>query len=200
MMPELLALYFEDSRKPSIMYLYSQLQSPLPPKLIDEANVRLNLREGNDPSDAYTFAYLRSLGITWSQLRILVSGLPLCTACHLEPGWELVQKGPVRSMLKRPALDYLRQRLQIGPSDIYRMLKTHTRLSTYDACKKIMPTLDLLQSRLYLSSAELRKLILRMPSLMGMGRSALDDRLHFFRKEGRVETNLIPYVSMFALF
>lgn len=87
-------------------------------------------------------------------------------------------------MLKRPALDYLRQKLQIGPGDIYRMLKTHTRMSSYDACNKILPTLDQLQIKLEMSSAELRKIMLRMPSLMGMGRYAFDDRLAFFTNEG----------------
>ena len=125
MMPELLSLYHEDSRKPSLMYMYNQMKFPIPPNLIDEASVQINL-EGTDPTDQHTFAYLNSIGISWSQLRILASSLPLWTTCALEPGWELFQKGPVRSMLKRPALDYLRQRLQIGPSDIYRLLKTHT--------------------------------------------------------------------------
>jgi len=182
MMPELLALYYEDSRKPSMVYMYHQMQASIPPKLIEDANIQLNL-EGADLSDAYTFGYLRSLGIPWSTLRILTSSLPLWTTSNLEPGWELLQKGPVRSMLKRPALDYLRQRLQIGPWDVYRLLKTHTRLSTYDARNKILPILDKLQSKLELSSAELRKLMMRMPSLMGMGMSAFDDRVDFFMNE-----------------
>ncbi|KAL7552622.1 hypothetical protein ACHAWF_017609 [Thalassiosira exigua] len=182
MMPELLALYYEDSRKPSLIYMFNQMQSSVPPKLIDEANVQLEL-EGTDPSDAYTFAYLRSLGVSWSQLRILTSALPLWKSVNLEPGWELLQRGPVRSMLKRPSLDYLRQRLQIGPDDVYRLLKTHSRLSTYDHCKRILPILDRIQRKLALSSDELRKLTLRMPSLMGMGLSTFDDRLEFFINE-----------------
>jgi len=183
MMPELLALYYEDSRKPSMVYIYNQMRTPVPPKLIDEANQQLNL-EGADPSDACTFGYLRSLGIEWGQIRILLSSLPLWTTSNLDPGWELLQKGPVRSKLKRPALDFLRQRLQIGPGDVYRLLKTHTRLSTYDACRNMLPKLDNLQSKLKLSSADLKKLILRMPSLMGMGMSAFDDRMKFFMEEG----------------
>ena len=205
-MPELLALYFEDSRKPSIMYMYSQMRTqPVSPKLIDEANMQLSL-EGADPCDSYTFAYLaslkdlptqrpisanylRSLAISWGQLRILTSSLRLWLSCNLEPGWELLGRGPIRSMLKRPALDYLRQRLQIGPSDVYRMLKTHTRLSTYDGSNKIMPILDKLQMSLKLSSAELRRLILRMPSLTGIGFASLNGRLDFFTNEGMSDVN-----------
>ena len=186
-MPELLALYYEDSRKPSLVYMYSQLgTTAVPPKLMDDANARLDL-EGCDPTGAYTFAYLRSLGISWGQLRILADALPLWTTCGLEPGWELLSKpGPVRSMLKRPALDYLRQRLQVGPGDVYRLMRTHGRLSTYDACSKILPILDELQSELGLSSSDLSKLVLRMPSLMGMGISALRERMTFFTSDGKL--------------
>ncbi len=183
-MPELLALYHEDSVKPSILYMYNHMQGRSPsPKLIEEATTQLNL-EGTSPTDAFTFAYLNSIGISWGQLRILLSSLPLWRTVNLETGWEILARGPVRSKLKRPALDYLRRRLQIDPGDIYNLLKTHTRLSTYDTCNKIMPTLDMLQSGLRLSSSELRRLILRMPSLVGMSASAFEDRYEFFTTEG----------------
>lgn len=42
----------------------------------------------------------------------------------------------------------------------------------------------MLQRKLDLKSAELRKLILRMPSLVGMGSAAFEDRLDFFTNEG----------------
>jgi hypothetical protein len=189
MMPELLALYYENSRKPSItsvMYYHQRMPDSkmVPPKLIDETKRQLDL-EGSDPTDAYTFAYLHCLGVSWSQLRILASALPLWTTVNLDPSWEIVQKGPVRSMFKRPALDYLRQRLQIGPCDINRLVKTHTRLSMYDSHHKILPALDRLQGILELSSAELKKLVLRQPSLIGVGVSAFEDRLDFFMNEGK---------------
>jgi hypothetical protein len=117
----------------------------------------------------------------------------LWTTNNLDPGWEIVQRGPVRSSLKRHSLDYLRQRLQVRPSDVYKMIKTHTRLSTYDAATKILPTLDTLQRRLDLRSSELRQLILRMPSVIGMGTSekdgggpsAFDQRMDFLQNEGK---------------
>jgi len=179
MMPELLALYYEDSKKPSLNYL-QQMQVSVPAEL--QVYNELNL-EGTDPSDAFCFAFLHSLGIEWSQIRILQSSLPLWTTNNIEPDWIMLGKGPVRSTLKRPALDFLRQRLQISPSDVYRLLKTHTRLSSYDLCDNIMPKCDMLQSKLQLSSAELRKLVLRMPSLIGISFSAFNDRLDFFTNE-----------------
>jgi hypothetical protein len=194
MMPELLALYYEHSIKPSYPYMYNQMQGlsstassavlvPPSPQLIEEATIQLNL-EGTDAVDAYTFAYLHSIGVSWNQIRLLLSGLPLWRTVNLETGWEILARGPVRSKLHRSTLDYLRRRLQIGPSDVYRLLKTHTRLSTYNARNKILPTLDMLQRKLNLKSAELRKLILRMPSLVGMGSAAFEDRLDFFTNEG----------------
>ena len=196
MMPELLALYYEHSIKPSYLYMYNQMQGrssiasgasvlvPPSPTLIEEATIQLNL-EGTDTVDAYTFAYLHSIGISWNQIRLLLSGLPLWRTVNLETDWEILARGPVRSKLQRSTLDYLRQRLQIGPSDVYRLLKTHTRLSTYDSRNKILPILDMLQRKLNLTSAELRKLILRMPSLVGMGSFAFEDRLDFFTNEGK---------------
>ncbi|KAL7461854.1 hypothetical protein ACHAXS_002256, partial [Conticribra weissflogii] len=183
-MPEFMALFYEDSRKPSVVYLYNQMQAPILSKLCDEANLQMNeYLEGTDPSDAYAFAFLHSIGISWDQIRMLVSALPLWITNSLEPGWDLLQRGPVRTMLKRPSLDYLRQRLQVGPSQIYHLLKTHTRLSGYDSCSKIRPMLDALQIRLDLSCTEVRKIILRMPSLLGMKESSFQARIDFFLLE-----------------
>jgi len=193
MMPELMALYYEDTRKPSVGYMYTQMQQRLPPQLSDEVQMQLGqFLEGADFSDVLTLGYLHSLGISWKKLRLLLSAFPLWTTNNLDPGWEILQRGPVRSVLKRHSLDYLRQRLQIRPSEVYKMLKTHTRLSTYDAATKILPTLDKLQRSLDLQSSELKQLILRMPSVIGIGTSAkkdtsssFDQRIEFFQNEGK---------------
>lgn len=58
----------------------------------------------------------------------------------------------------------------------------------------MIPKLDVYQSRLGLSSRELRKVILRMPSLLGMSvynnesdtKSSVDERLEFFYDEGKL--------------
>ena len=149
--------------------------------------------EGADFSDTLTLGYLYCLGISLKKLRLLLSAFPLWTTNNLDPGWEILQRGPVRSSLKRHSLDYLRQRLQVRPSDVYKMIKTHTRLSTYDAATKILPTLDTLQRSLDMKSHELKQLVLRMPSVIGMGTSekdggdpsAFDQRMDFFENEGK---------------
>ena len=61
----------------------------------------------------------------------------------------------------------------------------------YDPCNKVMPTLDAIQSKLGLTNEQLRTLVLRSPSVIGVGAisidgqlSTLDQRLHFFQDEG----------------
>lgn len=153
--------------------------------------------EGTPPSDTFFFAYLSSLGISWGQLRILTSALKLWCNCNLDPTWEILQQDQVRSMFKSSSLDYLRQRLQvrhynffanvepfgtinlifvvarayaglkITPSNVHKMIKTHSRLTGYDACFNMKPTLKQLQNKYELASGDIKKLILRMPSLLG---------------------------------
>eukprot|EP00804_Cyclotella_cryptica_P011497 CCRYP_017072-RB/>CCRYP_017072-RB protein AED:0.33 eAED:0.33 QI:172/1/1/1/0.5/0.57/7/818/1145 len=183
-MPELLAMYYEDSSKPSILYMHQQMRLSVSPTLIDETNTNLgHLIEGTPPSDAYFFAYMSSLGVSWGQLRILISALKLWCNCNLDPTWEIMQRGPVRSMFRSSAMDYLRQRLQVKPSDLHRMIKTHSRLTGYDACFKMKPTLNKLQSTFGLTGSEMRKIVLRMPSLLGMGIQSIEDKLKFFLNE-----------------
>lgn len=208
LMPELMAFYYEDSRKPSAGYMYTQLQQQmLSPQLCDEVKMQLGqFLEGADFSDTLTLGYLYgNLGVSWKKLRLLLSAFPLWTTNNLDPGWEILQRGPVRSSLKRHSLDYLRQRLQIRPSDVHKMIKTHTRLSTYDAASNILPTLDKLQRSLGLRNSELRRLILRMPSVIGIGTSekdggkpsAFDQRLDFFQNEGKDWLYSLSFVYVF---
>ena len=193
------------------------MQLYVTPASIDETNMNLGqLLEGTPPSDAYFFACMSSLGVSWGQLRILISALKLWCNCNLDPTWEIMQRGPVRSMFRSSALDYLRQRLQVRrlfiyyailreilhsnwvillwfnlpampkvkPSDLHRMIKTHSRLTGYDACFKMKPTLNKLQSSFGLTGSEMRKIVLRMQSHLGMGIQSIDDKFQFFLNEG----------------
>jgi len=186
--PQFLSMYYEDSRKPSIVYFYRDLQ--VTPDSVNAARSELSqYMLGCNASDMCAFAYLNSLGVTWDQIRLLLNAFATFTYCDLEPGWELVGRGPIRSELKEEMLHFLRQRLQISNPDIHSMLKTHSRLSTYGVEGNIKPTLNALQHRLGLSSAELRQLVLRMPSVIGMhvdsskATSSLDKRIEFFINE-----------------
>jgi hypothetical protein len=161
------------------------MQLSIDPPLLDETTNKISqILEGTPPEDTFFFAFMSSLNVSWGQLRILTSALKLWCNCAIDPTWELLQKDQVRSTFKSTRLHYLRQRLQVKPSDIHNMIKTHSRLSGYDACFNIRPTLNKLQTTFGLTSDELRKLVLRMPSVMGMGAQAIDEKLIFFQNEG----------------
>jgi len=190
--PQLLAIYHEDARKPTVMHFYNNLQ--VPSESVDMARKELSTTylAGCQSSDVFTFGYLHSLGVEWSQIRLLLDAFPTLTFCDQEPGWELLDYGPVRSQLKESTLHFLRKRLQVNNADLYAMLKTHSRLSTYNVQNNILPTMNALQHRLGLSSRDLRRLTLRMPSLIGINVdranavSSLDKKIKFFRDEGEM--------------
>ena len=179
-----LAMHLEDAfaMRPSLFYFLSVLQV----SYHDVDQVRLKLDEWGD---IYSFAYLHGIvGLDWLQLSVMLQAFPCLAVCDTEPTWEMM--GPdVRSVLKEDALHYLQRRLQVGPNTIEAMIKTHPRLSAYSVEGNIQPTLNALQSKLGLSSRELRKVILRMPSLIGMSVAesldrGLTQRLKFFYDEG----------------
>jgi len=199
MMPELLALHYEDSRKPSQLYLFQEMKLRFPQDQIAKVSTTAkDLLEGSDSGDLYLMVYLLSLGVSWQSIRILCNALPVGSlSCALDPGWDLIQsrpenklKRPIRKKLKQSANDYLRQRLQVRPAEVHKMIRTHSRLSTYDPCNKVMPTLDAIQNKLGLTSEQVRTLVLRSPSVIGVEAvsiagqlSTLDQRLHFFQNE-----------------
>lgn len=120
---------------------------------------------------------------------MIISACPTILYPDKEPGWELLENESTRSVLNVETINYLRQRLQIGVSDVYAMMKTHPRLTSYSILMNIMPTLNALQVQIGLSTRNLRTVALRMPSLIGIGvhnttkKSALDKHIEFFCKD-----------------
>jgi len=133
--PQFLSIYHEDSLKPNILYLYRELD--IPTQFLEQARTELGSRiTGGEASDTYAFAFLNSIGISWEQIRLLLDAFPVITYYDREPAWELLDnKGPVRKELNPSVLNFLRKRLQIANSDIYAMIKTHSRLASYGASK-----------------------------------------------------------------
>jgi len=70
-----------------------------------------------------------------------------------------------------------------------------------------MKKFDVYQEKLGLSSRELRKVVLRMPSMLGMSvrcdksdiKSALDERLDFFFDEGRLDVARVRATDSFLV-
>lgn len=179
-----LAMHLEDAfcMRPSLFYFLSALQVSY--KHVDECRLELDER-----GDVYTFAYLYgNLGLEWKQLRVMLQAFPCLAICSTEPTWEMMDTH-MRSELTEDSLHYLQRRLQVRPGTVEAMMKTHPRLSSYTVEGKIRPTLDALQAKIGLSSNELRKVILRMPSLIGMSvtesaKGGLTQRINFFCDEG----------------
>ena len=135
--------------------------------------------------------------VNLDQIRLLLYAFPVLHFPDQEPGWELLESESTRSELNVNAIIYLRKRLQIGNSEVYAMMKTHPRLTSYGVSNNIMPTLNALQTRLGLNTRQLRHIILRMPSLIGIGvdntskQSSLDKRIDFFLHEARISKESI---------
>ena len=121
------------------------------------------------------FAYLHWKGWEWEQFRRLLCTLPGTLSIHPEP--EIQGKGFVRDRLLVDALWYLCLRLQLGPSETLAMLRTHSRLSSYPV-DQLRRNLDVLET-----IANPQKLVLRMPSLLGMSVDGLQSRVSFWKDE-----------------
>ncbi|KAL3798166.1 hypothetical protein HJC23_005727 [Cyclotella cryptica] len=187
-MPELLAMYYEDSSKPSILYMHQQMRLYVSPALIDETNTNLgHLLEGTPPCGV--IATLTRLGKLCSAVQ--------SEACSEVARWIIFDKGcryvdllllsfyvrfysHIKSFNFGPKYVVMQK---VKPSDLHRMIKTHSRLTGYDACFKIKPTLNKLQSSFDLTGSEMRKIVLRMPSLLGMGIQSIEDKVKFFLNE-----------------
>ena len=104
--PQLLSLYHEDSRKRSMVNFYKELY--VPSTAIETTRSELaNSINGCDISDFLSFAYMHSIGVSWQQMTLLLDAIPLLTYAESEPGWELLDNGPIRNSLDTSMLNFL---------------------------------------------------------------------------------------------
>lgn len=118
-----------------MLYFMRELAVSADMTILTERNLEKYLL-GTEPSDVWAFAYLHTLGLQWSQLRIILDAFPTLTCIGTEANWELRQnKG--RKALDEFSLIYLRKRLQIGPRDVFILLKASRvhRFSVAAACQ-----------------------------------------------------------------
>lgn len=183
-----LSMHLEDTfaMKPSLVYFLTALQVSY--EHVDRVRLELDAW-----GDVYTFAYLHgNVGLDWTQLDIILQAFPCLAVCSTEPTWEMLDFGKaarMRSTLVEDSLHWLQRHLQVGPTTVEAMLKTHPPLSSYSVDGKMRPTFNALQEKLGLSSKQVRKIVLRMPSLIGMStvessETGLMQRLVFFYDEG----------------
>jgi mTERF len=174
---------------------FSMLYAQTPPLVLELARKQLDALHGASHLDCIAFSFLHWKGWEFHQMRIVIQALPTVLTCSIQPSWELYERGGgggggaaagsrsfVRKQLIPESLAYLCYRLQIGPSHILAMLKTHARLSGYKV-HSLRRNINLLQKSLHLSSTDLRRLVLRMPSLLGMSQTGIERRLDFWTNQ-----------------
>ena len=161
-------------------YLYEET----PAVVMGLARKQLDALYGASSGDCLAYSYLHWKGWEFHQIRVVLQAFPGSVVCSLEPSWELFDRGasPVAKTLRSDSLTYMQHRLQIGPSHIQALLKTHTPL-TYYSRDQLRRNCDALQDGLQLTSNELRSLVLRMPSLLGMSVKGLTRRIKFWTEE-----------------
>lgn len=120
--PHILSMSYADSAvKPAFGYYLYILRAPF--ELVNTAKIELkdNL-EGGTVSDMAFMTYLKSLGLSWDQLRIILDAFPTIVTCDTHPKWEMISKGVVSKRLAPRTLQYLQTRLQIRPREVQAML------------------------------------------------------------------------------
>ena len=120
--PNLLSLRHTDSRKPNMLYYMQELKVSADMSILTERNLEKYIM-GTEASDAWAFAYLHTIGLQWSQLRIILDAFPTLTCVSTEANWELRQKKENPKAMDEFSLLFLRKRLQIGPREVFLMVK-----------------------------------------------------------------------------
>jgi hypothetical protein len=120
--PHILAMYYEDAVvKPSLGYYLHVLNAPF--EMADTARIELkDYVDGSSISDIAHITYLKSLGLSWDQLRIILAAFPTIVACDTHPSWEMLNRGVVRKRLVPETLHYFQTRLQLRPPQVKAML------------------------------------------------------------------------------
>lgn len=162
-------------------YLYQET----PAVVLDLARKQLDALYGASNGDCVSYGYLHWKGWEFHQIRVLLQAFPGSIMCSAEASWELLERGATRKTLRLDSLLYLQYRLQIGPSHLQAILKTHPALSHYPK-HQLQRNCDAVQEKLQLTSNELRTLVLKMPSLLGMSIDGLEDRIEFWTNSVRL--------------
>lgn len=120
--PHILAMYYQDAiMKPELGYYLHVLHAPF--ELSDIARIELkDYLDGATISDMAHFTFLKSLGLSWGQLRIILAAFPTIVSCDIMPSWEMLNKGIIRKELIPQTLNYFQNRLQIRPPQVKAML------------------------------------------------------------------------------
>ena len=74
-----------------MLYYMQELKVSAEMSILTERNLEKYI-QGTEASDVWAFAYLHTIGLQWSQLRIILDAFPTLTCVNTEANWELRQK------------------------------------------------------------------------------------------------------------
>ena len=174
-----------NSRKFPVDVYYRELQLPL--ELMSHARVELdNWLWGASPSDIATFAFLYHIGVSWDQCRIILGAFSLSLiSCDLDPSWELLYRRSIRKTFSEESIHYLRARLQLSPTEVFALIKMHSRISLYTT-DTLKSHLNEIQSSLNLTSGDVQYLVYRNPSILGVSKEKLRSQIAFLSEKGKI--------------
>jgi len=72
----------------------------------------------------------------------------------------------------------------VSPNVLHKIIKTHPIVTSYDTYSNAHPTLNKLQRNFGLTSGDIRKLMFKQSSLLGLSLQNIDEKLEFFLNEG----------------
>ncbi|KAL7560710.1 hypothetical protein ACA910_021440 [Epithemia clementina (nom. ined.)] len=152
--------------------------------------------QGASTLDCVTYSYLHWKGWDFDQMFCTLQALPAALEVSSEVSWEIsTTKGARRSPLLPEWMDFWQVPFQMRPMHIQAMLKTHSRLSSYSV-SHLQRSVDWLVQELGLSSLQIRSLMLRMPSLLGVSASARTERRDFWRRAVGLNASQFAQVIM----
>jgi len=191
-----------------MLYMHMNMQLSIDQTLLDETAHNINeLLEGTHPSDTYFCLHVFSWSLKGAALHINHCNLnptwkilqqdqvqSIFKSMALDYLWQMLQVKPALyycylllyniANIHLTCIVHVYGLWKATPSDILKMIKTHSPSTGYDACFKIKPTLNILRCSFGLTSGDMRKLVWRMPSLLGMSKKSIDDKLNNFLQEG----------------
>jgi mTERF len=142
-------------------------------------------------------AYLHWKGWEWKTCRLVVDAI----GCFSELGdvdsatWDpSATRGSNRG--RSVALEHLQGRLQLQPWQVRAMVRTHPKLAGYSMALLDTSIDVVLRQRLGFTSAQVQRIALKMPSLLGVSEEAVSKRVDFWTQQVGLTMEQLRYAIL----
>jgi hypothetical protein len=160
-----------------LAFLYEQTPTVVMDMTVKQLDPRLT---GVTNLGCAAVAYLHWKGWEWKTCLIVMDALHCFSDLAIDPGWDPSARRPG----KQASLEYLRARLQLHPWQVRAIVRTHPNLAGYSRGLLESSIEHTLADLLGLTSSEIQRAVLRMPSMLGMSRQGLMERIRFWTGVG----------------